>query len=176
DQFGLKACRRIHQDLRFNWNAEVLQNGSEITVNRFERKRRGASVHCRIQGQNRVIALAAQNSWGRQQQGANDTRGKQRSQWLYSHPARPIVFRLRAGSGQAIQNIELLRYRDLARDVSLSSSRRRLNSNMGNMVLMSRSLKPVLLLALITAPSVLAHHGSSISYDMEHLWTTKAKV
>ena len=75
--------------------------------------------------QNRVTALAAQNSWGRQQQGANDTRGKQRSQWLYSHPARPIVFRLRAGSGQAIQNIELLRYRDLARDVSLSSSRRR---------------------------------------------------
>ena len=47
---------------------------------------------------------------------------------------------------------------------------------MGNMVLMSRSLKPVLLLALITAPSILAHHGSSISYDMEHLWTTKATV
>ena len=31
--------------------------------------------------------------------------------------------------------------------------------------------------AVLAAPaSALAHHGSNISYDMEHLWTTKATV
>jgi hypothetical protein len=29
---------------------------------------------------------------------------------------------------------------------------------------------------IVASPSMLAHHGSNISYDMEHLWTTKATV
>jgi len=40
--------------------------------------------------------------------------------------------------------------------------------------------KPVLLAAvlgiLVLVRPVSAHHGSGISYDMEHLWTTKATV
>lgn len=30
--------------------------------------------------------------------------------------------------------------------------------------------------SLLLSPPIMAHHGSSISYDMEHIWTTKATV
>ena len=34
----------------------------------------------------------------------------------------------------------------------------------------------VVISAALSVPSLLAHHGSNISYDMENLWTTKATV
>jgi hypothetical protein len=30
--------------------------------------------------------------------------------------------------------------------------------------------------SLLLSPSIVAHHGSSISYDMQNIWTTKATV
>ncbi len=30
--------------------------------------------------------------------------------------------------------------------------------------------------SLLLSSPIVAHHGSSISYDMEHIWTTKATV
>lgn len=39
-----------------------------------------------------------------------------------------------------------------------------------------RTFIPAVIAVLLTTPVGLAHHGSSISYDMEHPWTTKAVV
>lgn len=48
--------------------------------------------------------------------------------------------------------------------------------NMENHILTRRFVTRAVTLALLLIPSVIAHHGSSISYDMDHPWTTKATV
>jgi Family of unknown function (DUF6152) len=39
-----------------------------------------------------------------------------------------------------------------------------------------KALRIVLCAAIVAPATALAHHGSNISYDMDHLWTTKATV
>jgi hypothetical protein len=47
---------------------------------------------------------------------------------------------------------------------------------MERQILTWRSLNWAVVSALLSIPSAFAHHGSSISYDMDHPWTTKAVV
>jgi len=47
---------------------------------------------------------------------------------------------------------------------------------MRNQTLARHFLNRAVVATLLTVPAALAHHGSAISYDMEHPWTTKAVV
>ncbi len=47
---------------------------------------------------------------------------------------------------------------------------------MGNRKRLRGSVARTLIAAVIAAPAIFAHHGSAISYDMDHPWTTKAVV
>jgi len=47
---------------------------------------------------------------------------------------------------------------------------------MRNQTLARHSLNRLVIATLLTVPAAFAHHGSAISYDMDHPWTTKAVV